>query len=943
MLSFLDNLLTASFHGSVVILAVLVLRLILRKTPKKYICLLWLLAGIRLLLPLEIRTELSLQPSVSLPAGIDWPAVLLWVWASVALAFGIYSVVSYLKLKAQVRDSVRIRGGWECDKIDTAFILGFIKPKIYIPMGMNHQARKHILEHERTHLEKGDHWIKMIGFLALALHWFNPLVWVAYILLCRDIELACDERVVQFMELEERKSYSAALIACSSRQMHFAASPVAFGEVSVKQRILSVLGYKKPGFWISLLGVAAFFFVALCLMTTRPAPADVPVVETLSPEEQAQQERMRQCYDAVQAAFEREEFFYQISSTTTNAYVGWGVDVYRLGDNTMWTYTPYNRGEIQEGRMELKGKHYAWQSGNWVETDTPDDRFDQWLDVFRWDTDTVSFIEYEEYDGAADLVFNYQWEEDNKTIHTAKVICIYEGDGTMQSMMIEQPDHETAEHIHLMFKPLEMYYEKERSVSDFFAEAEASIAEGMVTAEELAEQAEYTAWGIHFRVDDDRLSAHGSDVYFSQDELGCGNISTTDKYWLEKKVDGQWEEVPTIAVPQWTGEGIGVAKGTATFGYLDWTPLYGTLEAGQYRMGKVFVCYNTEKNGSRDHAFYSEFEIYESVDSSSPEAKAAVERCYAELEELKQRESIHWLSVMGEDSTMECWVNGEDFLRVSFWAGPDVPEEQWSEHDKSLFPRTDTSVRYGGVGYSDVRKDPEVLTSEVMGMGISTLEPDRAGWTLGAIEEDFNMLFFERSNHTISFPEGVGVVSDDMVRFVTSWQNVQDPNQYRAQLTYKFDENGDICYMEYATDIDADHEYVSYIQIFEDTAQEIDDKIRPYTEAPVVKEFSWSEAREKYTDEEFNIRQEGFVNTEVSPISGPVDAARRALKEYPNLGEYLSVEVYHDDTAGMWKVTIESYVDYQSTYGYRDVYIADNGVTCLLVYEGPIGWEEARK
>lgn len=231
MKAFLENLVTASIHGSVVILAVIFLRLVLRKTPRKYICLLWLLAGIRLLMPIEIRSDLSLQPAFTLPdmglAALKWAAVLPWIWGVIAACFGIYTLVSYRKLKHKVADAVKIQGGWECDGIDTAFILGFIKPRIYIPFGMNGQARKHILEHERTHLDKGDHWIKMIAFLALALHWFNPLVWVAYILLCKDIEMACDERVVQFMEVDERKAYSAALLSCSSKQMHFSANPVA--------------------------------------------------------------------------------------------------------------------------------------------------------------------------------------------------------------------------------------------------------------------------------------------------------------------------------------------------------------------------------------------------------------------------------------------------------------------------------------------------------------------------------------------------------------------------------------------------------------------------------------------------------------------------------------------------------------------------------------------
>ncbi|MDY3224279.1 MAG: M56 family metallopeptidase [Candidatus Faecousia sp.] len=273
MESLFSNILTASFHGSIVILVVMVLRVLLKKAPRKYICFLWLLAGLRLLMPFEIQSSLSLQPMpetsqvqqwqapAAVPAGEaggealpeapaprqeasqpvageaaqsdapvsaaprvsaksagNWKKNLPFVWLSVALCFGIYTLYSYLSLKNKVREAVKIRGGWECDRIDTAFILGFIRPKIYIPMGLSPTVRKHVLAHERTHLEKGDHWFKMVGFLALALHWFNPLVWIAYVLLCKDIEVACDERVVQFMDLEERKSYSAALLSCSTNR-----------------------------------------------------------------------------------------------------------------------------------------------------------------------------------------------------------------------------------------------------------------------------------------------------------------------------------------------------------------------------------------------------------------------------------------------------------------------------------------------------------------------------------------------------------------------------------------------------------------------------------------------------------------------------------------------------------------------------------------------------
>lgn len=290
MQSLFSNLLTASVSGSIVILAVLVLRLVLRKTPKKFICILWMVAGLRLLLPVPLQSRFSLQPpTIRLPQSETLQTYLVPLWCIVAVSLLCASLISYAHLRRQVKDARKIRGGWECEGLETAFVLGFLKPKIYIPAGVSDNTRQQILAHERTHLDKGDHWIKLIGFLALVLHWFNPLVWVSYILLCKDIEMACDQRVVQFMDLPERKAYSAALLDCSTHKVHYAACPVAFGEVSVKYRIKSVLSYKKPAFWISLLGVLAIAFVAVCLGTNpvekQEDPADFsPAAQPQYPE-----------------------------------------------------------------------------------------------------------------------------------------------------------------------------------------------------------------------------------------------------------------------------------------------------------------------------------------------------------------------------------------------------------------------------------------------------------------------------------------------------------------------------------------------------------------------------------------------------------------------------------------------------------------------------------
>ena len=318
------DVVNASFYGSIIILTVLLLRLVLRKAPKKYICLLWVLAGLRLLCPIEIESGFSLQPDLdpltdiraetpSQRVQVDWtqytPAVpedavmpedaaveygdafeavtpgtvaeepkqtvidyaeaAAWVWLTVACGLGIYSFASYLGLKRRVREAVILSGNvWECPGLETAFVLGFLRPRIYIPMGLSGESRAFILDHERAHLKRGDHWVKLVGFIALVVHWFNPLVWVAYILLSRDIEMACDESVVKNMALEQRKAYSAALLRCGTGHRTIVACPVAFGEVSVKQRIVSVLNYRKPRFWLSIAAIAAVVFVAVCFLTS---------------------------------------------------------------------------------------------------------------------------------------------------------------------------------------------------------------------------------------------------------------------------------------------------------------------------------------------------------------------------------------------------------------------------------------------------------------------------------------------------------------------------------------------------------------------------------------------------------------------------------------------------------------------------------------------------
>lgn len=327
-----------SFLGSVMILAILLLRPLLCKAPRNISCILWLLVAMRLLLPFQLESPISLQPKqLSEPItatdsvevspipdqepAMDWievspapdqepvtdwedvppspdqlpitepvldlssplthadeaitkepisPQTLLSIiWGCGILAVLLYVCVSYGILWHRIRDAVKVPDDiWESDHITGAFLLGYIKPHIYIPSGLSDPDRGFIITHERTHLRRGDHWWKLVGMLCLSIHWFNPLVWLAYALLCRDIEVACDQQVIRSMELEERKSYSFALLNSGKRLSGFLAYPVAFGEISLKSRIKNVLNYRKPALWASLSAIIVAVVIALCFMTT---------------------------------------------------------------------------------------------------------------------------------------------------------------------------------------------------------------------------------------------------------------------------------------------------------------------------------------------------------------------------------------------------------------------------------------------------------------------------------------------------------------------------------------------------------------------------------------------------------------------------------------------------------------------------------------------------
>ena len=302
------KIINMSISASWLVLAVLLLRLVLKKAPKWVNVLLWGIVAVRLICPFSFESALSLIPSaetfpekiISGPSfdvqtgiapvdnrindylgdryfeGVTVPTnngnnvmtILTIVWAIGILFLVTYTVISYWRLHREIDTAVRYKDNiFQSENVSSPFVLGIIKPRIYLPFNMNGQDLEHVVAHEQAHIRRRDHWWKPLGFLLLTIHWFNPLMWLAYVLLCRDIELACDEKVIKELDNEQRADYAQALVVCSVNRPMIAACPLAFGEVGVKDRVKSVMNYKKPAFWVIIIAVIACVIVAVCFLT----------------------------------------------------------------------------------------------------------------------------------------------------------------------------------------------------------------------------------------------------------------------------------------------------------------------------------------------------------------------------------------------------------------------------------------------------------------------------------------------------------------------------------------------------------------------------------------------------------------------------------------------------------------------------------------------------
>lgn len=453
------KLLNMSLVAGWLILTVIALRFFFKKVPKWIMCVLWALVAVRLVFPFSIESMLSLIPSAeiieekimyaaepSIATGIPylnnavnpmiqesfspvpwtsvnplqiWMMIAANVWILGMIVLILYAFISYFRLRKKVSTAIRMEKNiWESEYVDSPFILGIIRPQIYLPIQMEEEQRKYVVAHEQAHLTRKDHWWKPLGYLILTIYWFQPLCWIAYWLFCKDVEIACDEKVIKDFDLHDKKLYSLALVSCSAVHRSIAACPLAFGETDVKNRIKNVLHYRKAAFWMIVIAFMICVVIAVCFLTDPKTKENQieDVVEEIPIEKVADDYTLEDALaeDMVVMADgeaingqEKWKQFYEatLNGKPANIKV---VYYYTLGDASR--YDPDYYESIKDEYPKLFVSYLYYDGSRYTLT---------------------SFSEEQQYMGTFSYLMRYEKEEDPKAFYSDRVKYVLVNDSTV--------------------------------------------------------------------------------------------------------------------------------------------------------------------------------------------------------------------------------------------------------------------------------------------------------------------------------------------------------------------------------------------------------------------------------------------------------------------------------------------------------------------------------
>ena len=612
------KLVNMSITASWLVLAVIAVRLIFKKVPKWILCLLWGLVAFRLVCPISIESSLSLIPDteplsqerayaaetskpargdildsegnvivernpaangdildsegnviVGIQAGIrtypeteqthGWMYFLSRIWLIGFCVMLAYTAVSYYLLKRKVATAIPLKRGIKLSEyVDTPFVLGIIRPVIYLPVGMAEGDMTYVIAHEKAHIRRRDHWWKPFGFLLLSIYWFNPVLWVAYILLCRDIEAACDEKVIQDMEKDERRAYSTALLNCSIHRRRIAACPLAFGETGVKARVMSVMNYKKPAFWVILIALIISVIVAVCFLTNPKTEEDdtsgydlIEMVTSQNGYSILSQERTK-----INLVIEKSKLPEDCYTLKGHTFEVMEVNPYQtFADNKLYL----KHVGMDEERPEYLRFTFAFQT----------DTLEKENLLLPYDVDIAGngFV--------CNVEVNQEevWDNQKTYKNAAYFDPVINGEGFC--VLVKKEACEAAGH-HIAFMLNDMNrltYEVREEVSPVSISLE----------------------NVH---------PTGATILFHQNkDLIDGKLLCDYGYFIQKKENGDW--IDLFSVPGQEGQVCDIAL--LHHNGVDWKQQYGILPVGSYRLGKVIPITSGEK--PEYETVYAEFSI----------------------------------------------------------------------------------------------------------------------------------------------------------------------------------------------------------------------------------------------------------------------------------------------------------------------------------------------
>ena len=855
------------------------------------------------------------------------------IWLLGIGAMFVYNICAYFRLSAKTAGAVRLRKNiYLGDHIPTPFVKGLIRPKIYLPSTLAEAERRYIIAHERCHIRRLDPLWKLLGYAALCIHWFNPLVWLAFMLSAKDMEMSCDEAVIGMYGPKIRAEYAASLLRLATPHRFAALTPLAFGEGDTKGRVMNMAKWKKPGFWAVLCAaIVCIAVLAACATNPSETTEQAEPNETTGPVGVLKIEAadaMRLCTEAVEQ-LKNLDSYYILYEYESDGYVEneGTIEYRRHGNNLLADYGDDTRAIGDT--VYFEGVEGMFMGDEWVKEDQPSQMDpNEWLSSWSLERITIQGMTVMENAVIFDAVWPYAMDPEGE--YKGTYTYILNGDGSLFSIQREYilyvSDGETApvyDSITVMDEAPENTYASIKAIADRCitqSELEARRYQAKLVSEVPSNKTQYDLdfalgagqmrWYFHneeysCKLGCDNPTPTGVTVYHTEAVQTSVKVTAEENFWLEVFEDGKWryvdenikevkDEVRSVSVNFYDGDRY----------TLDWSDTYGALEPGFYRVGRYYTV-RMPGAGDDTQVCYSKFRLYD------PNQELLIQRCRNAMTALLEGKSYHISCYRLVDSGVVHTFNDQ------YWKYAD------NYLERSEPTMEDGSVKISGImlrdgkGYSLTWQEDNVRNS-------------LCAWsTLGFLDEgNFRLwdVYFDIYDSKVIGAEEKGNQISIYMEY-----DFHDNAYTRTEICFTFHEDGSLAGAKKLGHChDGSTVLEASMEVLDTPAEEIKALIdsQDVSKPPV---FSWAEDKDKYP----NAQTDGFRNTANAPVKSMEDALWLADKECTMppqdtlTGErYNIVEIAYDPDAGIWRVFLRYS---QNTGGDQIIYLNDEGITVLVV------------